>query len=227
MLKFFIHFQILLFFFLSNNCFSQDTIIKRDNEIIVAKIIEVDSKSVKYKKNNYLDGPLFILEKYKIRKIIYKNGETEEISSDSEYNNEVLKPVVKSSSSHLTLPANGCKFSLYKTSYDKFLLVIELFNEDVSAFNSSDGELSFYFENSRKNYTIRASMTSNKLVHVIYRLNSPGSYKRLEKIRDYQINRITLRIGSYVFSINVDKDTSNKINKMVSQIFPADNFEEF
>ena len=53
----------LLFFILSLSQISlnaQDTIYKRNGEIISTKVIEINLKEVTYKRSDLLDGPLFI-----------------------------------------------------------------------------------------------------------------------------------------------------------------------
>ena len=53
---------------------AQDTIIKINGEQINAKIIEITSISVKFKKANFLDGPTYIENKTDILSIKYSNG---------------------------------------------------------------------------------------------------------------------------------------------------------
>ena len=44
-----------LFSFFVSTCFAQDSIFKRNNDIIVAAIIEVTPIEIKYKKHNFQD----------------------------------------------------------------------------------------------------------------------------------------------------------------------------
>jgi len=63
---------------------AQDTIyLKFKSSVIIAKILEVNSTNLKYKKFSNIEGPTYTIEKYKIEKVIYKNGETEKYLSDS------------------------------------------------------------------------------------------------------------------------------------------------
>ena len=66
----------------ANLTFSQDTIIKIDNSIIIAKILEINESNVKYKKLSYMDGPTYTLSKDKIYKIVYPNGAVEVYTTD-------------------------------------------------------------------------------------------------------------------------------------------------
>ena len=57
---------------------AQDIIIKKDGESIVSKIYEIGLNEIKFKKINNLEGPLYIVSKKEVYKIIFSNG-TEEI----------------------------------------------------------------------------------------------------------------------------------------------------
>lgn len=65
---------ILTLTFSFGNIFSQDTIIKRSSEIIVAKILEISPTEIKYKKFDFQDGPTYIEIKSKVQMIRYANG---------------------------------------------------------------------------------------------------------------------------------------------------------
>ena len=66
---------ILIFLFTAYfNCSAQDTLYKRNGEILSTKILEISSTEIKYKRFNLQDGPLFISDKNEIRKIKYFNG---------------------------------------------------------------------------------------------------------------------------------------------------------
>lgn len=71
----------ILFLFLTATYFCQDIIVKKDSSKVEAKVLEVSKTEIKYKRFNYLDGPLFVIEKGEIAYIVYQNGiiETEEL----------------------------------------------------------------------------------------------------------------------------------------------------
>lgn len=63
---------------------AQDTIyLKSKRPVIIAKILEVNPTNLKYKKHSNIDGPAYTIEKTKIEKVVYKNGDVERYSSDS------------------------------------------------------------------------------------------------------------------------------------------------
>lgn len=83
----------LLFFILSLSQISlnaQDTIYKRNGEIISTKVIEINLKEVTYKRSDLLDGPLFISNINEIRKIKYYNGAIDTFSIVK----EIIEPAI-------------------------------------------------------------------------------------------------------------------------------------
>ena len=75
---------ILLFTFSFFCSFAQDTIFKRNNDIVVAKISEITTTEIKYKKFNFQDGPLYIDRKSDIRIIIYSSGMRETFEEEKQ-----------------------------------------------------------------------------------------------------------------------------------------------
>lgn len=77
--------QTLLFLatilIISNLSYSQYMITKKTGEDISAKILEVTSSEIKYKKTDNLDGPLFSILKSEVLIIRYKNG-TKDVFND-------------------------------------------------------------------------------------------------------------------------------------------------
>jgi hypothetical protein len=57
---------------------AQDTIVKRNGDNILSKIIEISETEVKYKKFDFQDGPNFIENKSEIQLIKYSNGTKDE-----------------------------------------------------------------------------------------------------------------------------------------------------
>lgn len=57
---------------------AQDTIVKRNGDNILSKIIEISETEVKYKKFDFQDGPNFIENKSDIQLIKYSNGTKDE-----------------------------------------------------------------------------------------------------------------------------------------------------
>lgn len=56
---------------------SQDKIYRNNGKVIEAKVIEVGASEIKYREFNNPDGPIYILETDKIKKIVYENGKEE------------------------------------------------------------------------------------------------------------------------------------------------------
>lgn len=83
---------VMLFTVLSLNSYAQlDTIyLKSETKVLNVKIIEVNPTNLKYKKDSNLEGPLYTIEKTKIDKVVFQNGDIEI------YSNEDSKSEIKS-----------------------------------------------------------------------------------------------------------------------------------
>lgn len=69
-------------------CYSQDIITKKTNEEIKAKVLEVSTTEIKYKKFNAQDDSTFIVLKSDIIKITYENGTKDIFNSENSTNDE-------------------------------------------------------------------------------------------------------------------------------------------
>jgi len=75
------HLLFALLLFVSLAAKAQDTIIKRNGDKLVVKLIEVNVNDVKYKLLDYLEGPMFTISKQDIKEIGYANGKKESFES--------------------------------------------------------------------------------------------------------------------------------------------------
>ena len=71
------------------NVFAQDIIITKDSKRIEAKILEVSSTEVKYKRITNIDGPTFVELVSNISTIIYSNGEVEAFNVEIQKEEEI------------------------------------------------------------------------------------------------------------------------------------------
>lgn len=60
--------------FLCTNLFCQDTIVMRDNSKLIAKVLEISTTEVKYKRFDNIDGPDYEVSKNDVSSITYSNG---------------------------------------------------------------------------------------------------------------------------------------------------------
>lgn len=66
--------------------FAGDIIVTRDSRKIDAKILEVSKSVIKYKEQDNLDGPIFVLEISEISSVIYSNGKVQLYESEPKKN---------------------------------------------------------------------------------------------------------------------------------------------
>lgn len=72
--------------------FAQDSILKINGETISAKVLEIGTDNVKYKKFSNIDGPLYSISKDEIKEILFKNGDKESfINSLNKTKDSLLK----------------------------------------------------------------------------------------------------------------------------------------
>ena len=74
---------VILFVLSFQKIYSQDTIVKGNGDLILAKITEITVSEVKYKKINFLDGPTYVEKKSDIEMIKYSNGLKEHFEKQS------------------------------------------------------------------------------------------------------------------------------------------------
>ena len=79
---------------------AQDTIVKRNNDHIIAKVLEVNPLDIKFKRYDNLEGPTYTLNKWELNLIVYKNQLVEHYETITEPQVEEL---------HRALP--GCKIT--------------------------------------------------------------------------------------------------------------------
>ena len=101
-----------LFVFIAVFCFSQttamgqDTIIKRNKEKIICKVIEINLNELKYHRLDLPNGPIYVLPKELLNAVVYANGVKEDFSTF-----EKPKDLPLIGSSDLSIqPANGLYF---------------------------------------------------------------------------------------------------------------------
>lgn len=74
------HTLFIFSIFLSYSSFSQDTIFFKSKDKIVVFVKEVSQTEIQYKKFELPDGPMYVVERDVVDKIVYKNGYTESMT---------------------------------------------------------------------------------------------------------------------------------------------------
>ena len=86
---------------------SQDVIVKRDGEKIQAKVIEITSSTIKYKKFEQDDGPVRNIKISEVSEIIYDNGDWEK------FKQEEVKEEEEETTSRPTRPSRSKRDPLF------------------------------------------------------------------------------------------------------------------
>jgi len=71
---------------------SQDTIVMRNNNVILGKVMEITATEVKYNKQEMPEGPLYIEKKADVKEVRYRNGFKEEFKMGAEETISTSKP---------------------------------------------------------------------------------------------------------------------------------------
>jgi hypothetical protein len=93
-------------FFAFNSLFSQDVLTKKSGEDIQAKVLEVTTTEVKYKKFDNLNGPIFSILKSDLLLIRYENG-SKDIFTD---NKKVEEKIVSGKDFYLEGQSDANRF---------------------------------------------------------------------------------------------------------------------
>jgi hypothetical protein len=84
-------------FFIFSFAHAQDKIYRNNGKIVEAKILEIGSEEIKYKEFHNQDGPIYVLETDRIKKIVFENGKVQKFEDnykDSErYEGQMSKAV--------------------------------------------------------------------------------------------------------------------------------------
>jgi hypothetical protein len=80
-----------ILFTILTNAFAQDIITKKIDETIIAKVLEVSKKEIKYKKFDNLDGPTFTIDITDITSIQYQNG-TKDVFDRADFPFKIAEP---------------------------------------------------------------------------------------------------------------------------------------
>jgi hypothetical protein len=65
---------VFILLFLCVSGFAQDTLVKRDGSRILAKVLEVSTTEIKYKKAENPEGPVYLILKAELNSVVYSNG---------------------------------------------------------------------------------------------------------------------------------------------------------
>lgn len=102
--------QCMLLFgilFVAGHAVAQDVITLKDGTDVKAKVIEITTDEVKYKKENYLDGPTYTLSKTAILMIRYKDGDKDIFTNTSRNSNTTSQTATSDEEEILNMGSHG------------------------------------------------------------------------------------------------------------------------
>lgn len=76
---------------LAEVCFSQDIIILKDGDEIEAKVTEILTENIKYKRATNLTGPTYTIPKSKVFMIRYESGDKDVFDTEGSYSDDLYK----------------------------------------------------------------------------------------------------------------------------------------
>jgi len=69
-------------FFIFSIAHAQDKIYRNNGKIVEARILEIGSDEIKYKEFSNQDGPIYVLETDRIKKVIFENGKVQKFGDN-------------------------------------------------------------------------------------------------------------------------------------------------
>ena len=81
---------LALIFSSSISAFSQDIVIKKNGDEILAKVTEITNDAIKYKKHENIDGPVYSISKLEVFMIRYQNGSKEIFGDDVKKDDKLI-----------------------------------------------------------------------------------------------------------------------------------------
>lgn len=82
-----------------------DVLYFRNSKVVSAKVVEISSTNITYKRCDNLDGPLIVVDKNSVKSILYKNGDTETFTESYP-----TKPIQENQTSNKTSPKGDAKY---------------------------------------------------------------------------------------------------------------------
>lgn len=202
---------IIFLFFLSAinfKIFSQDKIFKINGETIETEISTIEIDVVKYKKFDNLNGPVYVIEKNEVEKIIFKNGTTEkitEVKQNKELSLQEVKDFIVKEINEHGYEEDSFK-SKYKASFENnYLRLTELKKNSTKETNHT---ILYDFSNVYKFQ--RVSRRSDKLAF----LNVWVSIMKNEKKKKFDKHKLIMRVDDPVKAEAI-LEALKQLNKLV------------
>ncbi len=175
--------------------FAQDMIVRRDGSVVQAKIMEVSSSEIKYKKFAKPDGPLFVLKTSEIISINYEDGEVERYDQAADPAPAPAAEPAKPTEPQLVEVATAANNQALLDRYN---------NSQVKILRQKNGDKEMKSGYYYKFCFTQNSVLSNEEVEVTYVLNeSPTRWHRDIKITNKTDKTIYVDLAR-CFRVNLD-----------------------
>ncbi|HEY4798145.1 MAG TPA: hypothetical protein VII99_03610 [Bacteroidia bacterium] len=164
------YFLFLLLFFSANKIiYAQDTVVKRNGDRIAAKVTEVNTSEIKYKRLDIPDGPVYVLSKGQIKYVIYANGTRESFEDYVPEKTTTLPPI------DLTISPSGWKY-FYKerriTEPDMLAIAEKLGDKKINFAVKKTENIRFM-----QNVSLVAGIAGITVGSFVYYMNRPVNFR--------------------------------------------------
>ena len=210
-------FFILFIFVLGASSHAQDKVYRKNGEVLKVKIIEISSTEIKYRIYGEADGPIYVLEKDRIKKIEYENGRVEkpvaDIKDPEQYSDQLKKAIKINFLSPL--------FGYTQFSYEKSLGVgksYELTMAIIGAGKNQTIDLYTYPQAEKKNQfgiALGAGYKFNKLPDFLF------GRTRFTHLMQGAYAKPNFYLGNYSENVVVNKGTGQYVVERQNVTFGA------
>lgn len=203
-----------VFTMISCSIFAQDYIVKKDGEKIEAKVMEVTSTSIKYRKFSQPEGPDRTIEISKVKEIVYSDGQFDTFDTPKTTEKETpvtpTQPVtstpekqVEQAPEALSTPEEDLRISLKRDQILKSGLTVDgIFGYAMNYYTGTDQVIIGYDQFGYPIYGESTTSQLNNFYSISVRLGNKWYFNQNDKWRTgLQVN--WFRFGIYIDGENV------------------------
>jgi hypothetical protein len=238
-------FILIPLFFIVNLCFAQDLIYKINGDTIKAKIIEVGTAGISFKKASSPDGPTFVENKSDIIMIKFSNGEIQKFAKSVPTSTASVMTKTNSANSNTTSTSSNTTATASSDQSDKVKIERDGKKYKINGQKATQKQVYEQLGKSKNPAIIvplKATKTMGGASKIVKIMNYPASigggfttltmgidmYNDIQRGRADQksyINAITSLVGTMVLPITnkILKKKSGKMNDKLIDIYNQTN----